>query len=65
MNKRRKRIRYEVAIDGHKPIGVMARSVGHAARQVFRVLIAGKVLKRQPESNSDGGWEGVSITCES
>lgn len=38
-----------------------AATPGAAARQVFAYLLAGRILKRQPATTSDGGFEGVTI----
>lgn len=61
---------YDVTVGTLPKIRVQARSQGHAARQVFRLLIAihkkvgsraRKGLKRQPETDPEGGWKDTSI----
>lgn len=53
---------FEVVVLGMR-CQVLARTPGAAARHIFRLLIVGGVLKRQPQSDRMGGWEGVSIVA--
>lgn len=41
---------------------VAARTPGHAFRQVVKFMIRQNIIKRQPASDSDGGWEHTSIS---
>lgn len=53
--------KYEVNVGYKDSILVGAKTPGAAARKVFRMLIRVGYLKRQPRTDCDGWFEGVSI----
>jgi hypothetical protein len=53
--------KYRVEIGSHMR-QVTASSRSDAVRQVIKILIRDKHLKRQPKATDDGWWEGVE--CE-
>jgi len=52
-----------VEVQGHAHT-IMANSPQHACRQAFRFLIKNGLLKRQPKSTDDGGFEGTTVTIQ-
>jgi len=54
---------FDVHIGTRLPMRIVAKTAGAAARIAFRSLIRKGILKRQPKSSDDDGWEGVIISC--
>lgn len=52
---------YRMTIVGVAGIQGYARNQNIFARAAFRELIRTRVIRRQPRSTLEGGWEGVSI----
>lgn len=69
MSKRAKKRWWTVVVDGcDTGVKCFCRTAGAAAHKAFKELIRSPKrpdapLKNQPESDGEGGWNGVSITC--
>lgn len=54
---------YSVQIGNHPPVTIYgANSPYHACRKVFRLLIKNGTLKRQPQTDDNGGFKEVVVT---
>lgn len=56
----KKRFQFRVSFAGFDRV-YSAATAGAAARAAFREAINEGVVKRQPRTDSEGGWKGVSI----